>query len=53
LCDRSGRAKQGQERDDEQEGYRHGSGSLIGFGSMALGIDRSIRKFDYSHRLVF
>jgi hypothetical protein len=24
LCDRSGRAKQGQERDDEQEGYRHG-----------------------------
>ena len=53
LGDRSGRAKQGQERGDQQGCYRHGSGSLIGFGSMALGIDRSIRKSDYSHRLVF
>jgi hypothetical protein len=53
LGDRSGRAKQGQERGDQKGGYWHESGSLIGFGSKALGVDRSIRKFDYSHRLVF
>ncbi|RLS73154.1 MAG: hypothetical protein DWH99_04345, partial [Planctomycetota bacterium] len=48
LGDRSGRAKQGQQRDDQQGGDWHGWGSLIGFDRKALGIDRSIRKLDYS-----
>jgi hypothetical protein len=48
LGDRSGRAKQGQQRDDQQGGDWHGWGSLIGFDRKALGIDRRIRKLDYS-----